>query len=114
MALPAVPPGELARRLGLAYPGGPLDSQLESHQAGAAAMLTGHVHSDLVDANPVLWSLAVTGLAVKLWDTSTRGTVGMDAVGDFTMPSPSATSGLVNSVAALWLPLTLTGGVVIA
>jgi hypothetical protein len=112
--LPAVPPNELARRLGLAYPGGPLDGQLEAASAAASNMLTGHVNADLVDAYPVLWSEAVTGLAVKLWDTQTRGTVGMDAVGDFTLPSPSATSGLINSVAALWLPLSLTGGVVIA
>jgi hypothetical protein len=112
--LPTVPPDELARRLHLVYPGGPLDQQLESALSLAEAMLSGHVDEVLVTAQPILWGEACTELAVKIWDVGVRGVTGMDAVGEFAYPSPTASAGLVNSVAALWHPLTLTGGNVVA
>ena len=114
MALPQVPADELARRLNIPYPGGPLDYELETTMADSQEMLTDLVDEVRVAARPGLWGAAVTGLAVKVWDTSTKGAVGMDAVGAFELPSPSATAGMVNAVAALWHPLTLTGGNVIA
>jgi hypothetical protein len=113
VALPTVPADGLARRLNLPYPG-QFDAELDATMDAAELILAGHVDEMLVAAYPTLWGAAVTGLAVKLWDTATRGTVGMDAVGEFEMPSPSATAGLLNSVAALWHPLTLTGGNVVA
>jgi len=50
-------------------------------------------------------------LAVKLWDASTKGTTSMDAMGEFTVPSPSATPGLVRSVFGVLGPAMTTGGV---
>ena len=114
MALPEVPADELARRLHIVYPDGPLDPQLEMAVAVAAAMLTPLVDEALATATPALWFEAVVGLAVKVWDTAAKGVVGMDAVGGFDFPAATATAGLPNSVAALWHPLTLTGGNVIA
>jgi hypothetical protein len=114
MALPTVPADELARRLQILYPAGPLDTQLESKVDEARDMLSGLVYGPLVSMYPALWAEAVTGLAVKLWDTGAKGAVGMGPTGEWDVPGPSATAGLVNSVAALWHPLTLTGGSVIA
>lgn len=112
--LPAVPADELARRLQLTYPGGAADTQLEAAVDVAQAMLTGHVDETLVAGNVGLWVEAVTQLAVKVWDTGNKGTSGLDFNGDWTMPTVSASAGMVNGVAALWQPLALTGGAVIA
>ena len=114
MALPAVPADGLARRLNIPYPGGALDPELDATMAISESLLAGHVDVALVTLEPGLWAAAVTSLAVKVWDTSTKGAVGMDAMGEFELPAPSATAGLVNAVAAYWHPLTLTGGNVIA
>jgi len=114
MALPNVPADELARRLQIPYPAGPLDDQIESVISHASAILAGYVDSLLAGAMSALWGEAVTSLAVKLWDAGAKGTVGMGPTGEWDVPGPSATAGLVNSVAALWHPLTLTGGSVIA
>lgn len=114
MTLPEVPVDELARRLNITYPGGLLDDQLTTVVGVASALLEGHVDEALVSARPVLWGEAVTELAVKLWDAGAKGAVGMGPTGEWDMPSPSATAGLVNAVAAVWHPLTLTGGNVIA
>ena len=114
MAVPSVPADGLARRLNLPYPGGPLDLELEATMAVSEGMLIGHVDEALVTLQLGLWAAAVTALSVKVWDTSTKGAVGMDAVGEFELPAPSASAGLINAVAAYWHPLTLTGGNVIA
>jgi hypothetical protein len=114
MALPSVPADGLARRLNIPYPGGALDSELEATMTVSEGMLTGHVDEALVTLQLGLWAAAVTGLAVKVWDTATKGAVGMDALGGYELPAPSATAGLINAVAALWHPLTVTGGNVIA
>lgn len=112
--LPTVPADELARRLHLTYPGGPLDPQLEQACDIAGAMHEGHVDESIVNAKLSLWAEAVYALAVKVWDIGTKGATAMDAVGEFDFPAPSAYAGLLNSTAAYWHPLTLTGGNVIA
>ena len=114
MPLPAVTPDETARRLQVTYPGGPLDAQLEAAVTVAVVLLAGHVDEALATANAQTWAEAVTALAVKVWDAGSKGTVGLDVAGDWTMPTPSATAGLINATAGLWHPLTLTGGNVIA
>jgi len=111
---PLVAADELARRLQLTYPGGSLDTQLEACLRTSTQLLAGHVDRDLVDANLDLWGEAVTQLAVKLWDTANKGTAGMDLAGEWTVPAASATAGLVKAVAALWYPLSRTGGAVVA
>jgi hypothetical protein len=98
MVLPIVPTDELARRLQLTYPGGPLDTQLDTAIVVAVDMLTGHVTEALVAAHPASWAEAVTQLGVKLWDTGAKGMVAMDAAGEFILPAPSASPGMVNSV----------------
>jgi len=113
MALPSVTPDELARRLQITYPGA-VDAQLQSAMTVAVVLLAGHVDEDLAMLAPEVWAEAVTGLAVKVWDAGNKGTAGLDVAGDWTMPTPSATAGLVNAVAGLWHPLSLTGGNVVA
>ncbi len=54
---------------------------------------------------------AVLQLAVKLWDVSGRGVAGVDVVGDFLAPPPSASPGMVRSVFGTLGPALLTGGV---
>jgi hypothetical protein len=49
-------------------------------------------------------------LAVKVWDTGTKGTSSVDAVGEFMMPAPSATPGLVRSVFGVLGPALKQGG----
>lgn len=49
-------------------------------------------------------------LAVKLVDAGSRGVAGMDAAGDWTMPAPAATPGLVRSVFGALGPALATGG----
>lgn len=51
----------------------------------------------------------VIQLTIKVVDTSTRGTVSMDPSGEYMVPSPSATAGLVRSVWGLIGPLAEPG-----
>jgi hypothetical protein len=49
-------------------------------------------------------------LAVKVWDTGTKGTSSVDAVGEFMMPAPSATPGLIRSTFGVAGPALKQGG----
>jgi hypothetical protein len=73
------------------------------------------VYTDLYAVvDPMYWGLvdeATVQLALKIWDVSTRGAVGMDAVGEFLAPAPSATPGLVRSVFGVLGPAMTTGGI---
>lgn len=51
----------------------------------------------------------VIQLAVKIADTSARGTISVDPAGEFIAPAPSATAGLIRSVWGLIGPLTEPG-----
>lgn len=51
----------------------------------------------------------VIQLAVKMYDTSARGTVALDPTGEYVAPSPSATKGLILSVWGLIGPLAEPG-----
>lgn len=54
---------------------------------------------------------ATVELAVKLYDVSSRGVASMDAVGEWVMPAPAATPGLIRSVYGVLGPALATGGV---
>jgi len=54
---------------------------------------------------------ATVQLAVKVWDTSVRGVSGMDAAGEWQMPTPAASPGLVRSVFGVLGPAMASGGV---
>lgn len=58
---------------------------------------------------------AVQCLGVRVFEERARGRVGVDPSGEFDVAyTPGPTQGMVNSVAGYWLPLTETGGAVIA
>jgi hypothetical protein len=57
----------------------------------------------------VNYTEGVIQLAVKMYDTSARGTVGVDPAGEWVAPAPSATAGLIKSVWGLIGPLTEPG-----
>jgi hypothetical protein len=54
---------------------------------------------------------ATLQLAVKLWDTSTRGVAQLTPDGQWTAPAPSATAGLVRAVFGALGPALRLGGV---
>lgn len=54
---------------------------------------------------------ATVELAVKVYDVSPRGVATMDAGGEWILPSPSATPGLVRSVFGVLGPALATGGI---
>jgi hypothetical protein len=112
--LPVVVPDELARRLQVPYPGGPLDAQLEAAVDVAGTSLTGHVDEALVTLHPGPWAEAVTQLAVKVWDTGNKGTAGVDQTGEWTLPAPAALPGLAVGVFGVLSPCMPTGGVTVA
>ena len=114
MVLPPVATDELARRIHVVYPGGPLDVQLDHTVDTAVELLAGHVDDTRAGLYPNAWVEAVTQLAVKIWDTSARGLAGMDAVGEFTYPAPAATPQMVTSVFGVLAPCMTTGGNVVA
>ena len=114
MALPPVAPDELARRLQITYPSGPLDPQIQAATVTAVSMLTPHVDDTLANQWPAIWSEAVIQTGVKVWDSGAKGLAGMDAGGEFTFPAPSASAGILDATKGLWGLLTLTGGNVIA
>jgi hypothetical protein len=53
---------------------------------------------------------AVYQMAVKVWDTGSKGVASVDALGEFTMPAPSATPGMVRSVLGVLGPALKQGG----
>lgn len=54
---------------------------------------------------------AVVQLAVKLWDAGNRGVVDTSTTGDWTIPAPAATPGLIRSVFGALGPALAAGGV---
>ena len=104
------PVAELRARLDVTE-GDVSDAQLE-HVLEVAAGLLGpwvevpewpNPHQALVDE-------ATVQLAIKVWDTGTRGTAGLDMSGEWTMPAPAATPGLVRSVFGVLGPALSGGG----
>lgn len=65
-----------------------------------------------VDARPDVYLEAVYQLACKVWDTSRRGMVTTDALGDIDY-SATATAGLYRSVLGVAQPVLTHGGVIV-
>jgi hypothetical protein len=111
-AYPAADPQELATRLGIT-PSAETLARLGETLAVAAALVTPHTDPDRVAVQPGTYLEAVYQLAVKVWDTATKGAVDLNAVGDFVFPAPAATAGLVRAVWAFIQPLNPTGGLTV-
>lgn len=110
MAFPPLDPAELARRLGL--PAAANSAQLTTVLAVAASMLAGRVDPVKVEALPDTYLEAGYQLGVKVWETGTRGMVGMDTAGSFDL-TPQATAGMWRAVLGIAQPVLKTGGMVI-
>lgn len=109
---PAADPQELATRLGIA-PSAETLARLGDTLTVAASLVTPHTDADLVEAHPGTYLEAVYQLAVRVWDTATKGAVDLNAVGDFVFPAPAATAGLVRAVWGFIQPLNRTGGLTV-
>jgi len=86
------------------------DAVLDQFLAVATGLITPWLVADPAPYTDLV-NEATIELALKVWDVSTRGTISMDAVGDFLAPAPSATPGLVRSVFGVLGPAMATGGV---
>lgn len=67
--------------------------------------------ADAYDEYQSLVEEATVELAVKVYDIAPRGVATMDAAGDWVMPAPSATPGLIRSVFGVLGPALATGGI---
>jgi hypothetical protein len=101
---------ELRRRLDVPaalVPDELLEHQLEVAGNSIAPWLGVHVDPHPFQANI---DEATLQLAVKLWDLSGNGVSGQDAAGEWMMPAPTASPGLVRSVFGALGPALATGG----
>ena len=102
---------ELRRRLGV---GAEVDDAQLGHVLHVA---TDNLAPWLVD-DPTMWQASVdeatVQLAVMVFDTQTRGMVGVDVDGDYTLPAARATPGMVRGVFGVLGPALRWGGSVIA
>jgi hypothetical protein len=89
------------------------DAQLDAILLVAGNAILPWLGSPVINPHPYQANIdeATIQLAVKLWDVSAKGVAGVDAVGDFTMPAPSATPGLIRSVFGVLGPALGTAGV---
>ena len=102
---------ELRRRLDV--PADIVGDELLTHMLDVAGALIGPwLAAPGVDPDPYadLVDEATVELAVKVYDAGSRGLVGVDAAGEWTMPAPAATPGLVRSVFGVLGPALATGG----
>jgi hypothetical protein len=102
---------ELARRLDVANDP-TTEPLLQQAAAVAVSMLDPRCSPTKVGANPATYLEAVYQLAVKVWDTGTRGMVSLDEAGGFDL-STTATAGMYRAVLGVAQPVLTTGGVVI-
>lgn len=101
--------GELRRRLDV--PVDLVSDALLTHLLDVAGgLLQPWLVADAATRYTALVDEATLELAVKVYDVSARGAVAVDAVGDFVVPAPSATPGLVRSVYGVLGPALATGG----
>lgn len=70
----------------------------------ATEAVDGYVPED--NRTAVAYTEGIIQLAVKMYDTSARGTVSVDAAGEFITPAPAATPGLIRSIWGIIGPLT--------
>jgi hypothetical protein len=102
---------ELARRLDV--PNDPASEPLLQQAAAVAmSMLDPRCDPDKVGTYPGTYQEAVYQLAVKVWDTGTRGMVSLDDAGGFDLAT-TATAGMYRAVLGVAQPVLTTGGVVI-
>jgi hypothetical protein len=109
MALVLVDVTELRRRLGVDVAGVP-DSVLSACLDVASAIADPRCDPDKVAAYPGAYAEGVYQLAVKVYDTQTKGAVNISPDG-FPMAAPmQATSGLPRSVYGVLGPVLRNGG----
>ena len=89
---PTADPTELATRLGISGASPETLARLDGTLAVAVSLIAPHTNAALVAAHPGTYLEAVYQLAVKVWDTATKGAVDLNAVGDFVFPAPAATA----------------------
>jgi len=95
-------PADVAGRIGV-----PADSRVQACINAAAAAWEDDVDPVLVNRYPDTWTEGVTQLAIKVYETGTRGVSQYDQ-GGWDMPAPAATSGLRRSVSGIMQPLLKT------
>lgn len=114
MALPVPDPLELAHLLGIVDPDPQTVARLQSALDVATAALDPRVDASKVPGREQSYLKGVYGIAVRVWDASTKGLVDVGPAGDtFTMPAPAATAGLYRSVAGMVQPILKLGGVIV-
>lgn len=115
MALLPLDPLTLADRLGLADPTDPQLAQLQASLDVAAAVLDPRVDPLLLTGAEACYTEGAYGIAIRVWDASTKGLVEMGPDGSgYTVPAPAATEWLFLSVLGIVGPILVNGGVVIA
>jgi hypothetical protein len=101
---------DLAGRLGL--PAG--DPRMDDAIRVAIGILAGRVDRIKAAAYPEIYREGVLQLAVKVWETGTRGMGPVfGSEGEFLIPTQQATAGMWRSVVGIVQPILLNGGVVI-
>ena len=114
MSLLPLDPLTLADRLGLADPTPAQLTQLQASLDVAASVLDPRVDVDALTGAEACYTEGCYGIAVRVWDSSTKGLVelGPDGTG-YTIPAPSASTllGLVRGIVG---PILTHGGVVFA
>ena len=87
------------------------DAQLQHFIDVAASTVSPWLAADAPAVWPDLVDEATVQLAVKMVDVSGRGAVTVDPVGEFMVPAPAATPGMIRSVFGVLGPAMATGGV---
>lgn len=101
---------ELRRRLDV--PASQVSDELLTHFLDVSmATLGPWLVPDAATTYPANVDEATIQLAVKLYDTSARGAASMDAAGDWMMPAPAATPGLIRAVFGALGPALRMAGV---
>lgn len=114
MPLLPLDPLVLADRLGLADPTPGQLAQLEDSLTVAAAVLDPRVDPDMLTGNEACYTEGAYGIAVRVWDASTKGLVDVGPDGStFSIPAPSAST-LLTLVRGIVGPILLYGGIVFA
>lgn len=83
------------------------DARLQHFIDVATEGLDGHIPT--YNRGTASYQECVCQLAIKIYDTAGRGTISMDAAGEWVAPSPAATQGLIQAIWGIVAPLTLTG-----
>ena len=109
MALATLDVAELRRRLGATSEDVP-DTVLQGCLDVASAVIDPRCTLPLVNANPSAYTEGCYQLAVKVFDTQSKGVTAMTPDGYYETPTASATSGMVRAVYGVLGPVLRNGG----